>query len=330
MTTNKLRILAGDIGGTKTNLAVFTEGEMGAPLTQATFGSNNYVDLETMVADFLAGCGLDVQRAAFGVAGPVLHGRAKVTKLSWVVDQEAIRVRFHLASVVVVNDLVAMAHGIAALSGADFICLNQGVPDPTGPMAVIAPGTGLGEALMFWNGERYQTHGTEGGHCLFSPASREHLALATFLFERHGAVSFDFIASGRGLPVIYDFLKHQSGHHEPAWLAEAMGAGDPAPVITKAALDPKIANPLCLGALRILVELIAVEATNLALKSLSTGGLFIGGGIPPRIASIFGDVFMPIFTRQGPLRELLAAMPVYLITNPDTALLGAARLGETS
>jgi glucokinase len=326
MTTNKPFILAGDIGGTKTNLAVFAEGDLQRPLAQATFASSDHADLESMVSEFLAGSGLAVQRAAFGVAGPVLHGRAKITKLTWVVDQEGLRARFALTRVLVVNDLVATAHGIAALSKDDLICLNQGVPDRHGPMAIIAPGTGLGEALMFWDGARYQAHATEGGHSLFSPASRQHLALADFLFDRHGAVSFDFIASGRGLPLIYDFLKHQGVHEEPDWLAEALRAGDPSPVITKAALDPGSPNPLCLDALRLLVEIIAVECRNLAFKSLSTGGLFIGGGIPPRIASVFADHFLPSFIGQGPLQGLLAAMPVQLITNPQTALLGAALL----
>lgn len=327
MATNRPLILAGDIGGTKTNLAVFREGELQRPLAQATFASSDYADLEIMVGEFLAGSGLVVQRAAFGVAGPVLHGRAKITKLTWVVDQEVIRARFKLTEVIVVNDLVATAHGIAALTKDDLICLNRGEPDLHGPVAVIAPGTGLGEAMMFWDGARYQAHATEGGHGLFSPASRQHLALADFLFDRHGAVSFDLIASGRGLPLIYDFLKHQGAHQEPDWLAEALRAGDPSPVITKAALDPGAPNPLCLDALRLLVEIIAVECRNLAFKSLSTGGLFIGGGIPPRIAPVFNDHFLEAFLGQGVLRGLLAAMPVQLITNPQTALLGAARLG---
>ncbi|MDP2104649.1 MAG: glucokinase, partial [Desulfobulbaceae bacterium] len=189
-------------------------------------------------------------------------------------------------------------------------------------------GTGLGEAMMFWDGQRYQAYPTEGGHGLFSPATRQQLALAEFLFARgSGAETFDLLASGRGLPVIYDFLKQEGAHPEPDWLAQSLEAAiDPAPVITSAALSPVQRDPLCCATLRLLVEIIAVESANLALKTLSTGGFFIGGGIPPKIIPAFQEVFMTSFVRPGPMQPLLAAMPVHLVTNPETALLGAARL----
>lgn len=326
MSSREPLILAGDVGGTKTNLAVFAAGNPLQPLVEASFVSAAYVDLETMVAEFLAGCGLRVSRAAFGVAGPLVEGVAKVTKLSWLVDAASIKTAFHLSDVVVVNDLVATAHGIFSLPAGDLLCLNPGTPVEHGPLAVIAPGTGLGEAMLFWDGCRYQPQATEGGHALFSPANREQLALAAYLLERGGEVSFDLLASGRGLPLIYDFLKQQAVHEEPAWLSLALASGDPAPVITSAALDPITANPLCQASLRLFVEILAVEAANLALKALSTGGLFIGGGIPPRIIPVFRDVFVPAFVGQRLLAELLAAMPIHLISNPRTALLGAARL----
>ena len=326
MSTNKPLILAGDIGGTKTNLAIFADGDPVQPLAEATFYSTDYRDLETMIAEFLAGGGMAVDRAAFGVAGPVIDGRAKITKLPWLIDSEAIKAAFHLSEVVVVNDLVATAHGIVSLPDSELICLNQGVAVRHGPLAVIAPGTGLGEAMMFWDGQRYLPQATEGGHALFSPADRQQLALATFLFERVGAVTFDLLASGRGLPLIYDFLKQAGSHDEPAILAQAMASSDPAPVIVNAAMDLERANPLCLATVRLFVEILAVEAANLSLKALSTGGLFIGGGIPPRIVPVFRDVFVSAFVGQRSLRELLAAMPIHLVTNPKTALLGAARL----
>lgn len=326
MTIKESFILAGDIGGTKTNLAIYQGDALEAPLAEASFASGAYDDLETIVAEFFAGCGLTAQRAAFGVAGPVFAGRAKITKLSWLIDQEAIRARFGLASALVVNDLVATAHGLAALNDSNLICLQQGQAVPDGPLAVIAPGTGLGEAMMLWDGQRYQAHATEGGHGLFSPATRQQLALADFLFPTHGAVSFDLLASGRGLPLIYDFLKRAGGHEEPSWLAAALAAGDPAPVIAGAALDMAGANPLCLATLRLFVEILAVESANLALKALSTGGLFIGGGIPPRMVPVFQEFFVPAFVERGPLQEVLTSMPIHLVTNPKTALLGAARL----
>ena len=326
MAPKETLILAGDIGGTKTNLAVFADGHLAQPLAEASFVSKDYRDLETMITEFLATCGWAVGFAAFGVAGPVIDGRAKITKLPWIIDSEAIKREFQLLEVVVVNDLVATAHGAVSLPDSDLICLNQGMAVRHGPLAVIAAGTGLGEAMMFWDGQRYQPQATEGGHALFSPADQQQLALANFLFDRVGAVSFDLLASGRGLPLIYAFLKQGGQFEEQASVAQALASGDQAPVITNAAMDPEIADALCQATLRLFVEILAVEAANLALKALSTGGLFIGGGIPPRIIPIFRDVFVAAFVGQRSLRELLAAMPVQLISNPKTALFGAARL----
>ena len=320
-------VLAGDVGGTKTNLAVFTSELGRPPLAQASFVSREHAGLEEMAAKFLSGAGLKVQRAAFGVAGPVFDGRAQLTKLSWGVDARAIKKALGLEAVTVVNDLVATAGGIEVLNDADLLNLNPAArPVERGPRAVIAPGTGLGEAMMFWDGQRYRAQATEGGHALFSPASREQLALAEFLFPTQGAVSFDLLASGRGLPLLYEFIKERGGFPRSFWLDEA-GRDDLAPAITQAALDH--GNPLCLATLKLFVEILAVEARNLALKSLSTGGVFVGGGIPPRMPAIFRDAFRPAFVGpSGPMRELLAAMPVWLIANPHTALLGAARLAK--
>ena len=330
MESNTRLVLAGDVGGTKTELAIYQDGDCYEPLVRESFASASYCDLESMVREFLASKGLVVRRAAFGVAGPVLAGRAKITKLDWVVDRQQFLKTFELEEVAVVNDLVATAHGIAALPTTDLVTLNQGQRVEHGPLAVIAAGTGLGEALMFWDGHRYQACATEGGHAFFSPASREHLALASYLHDLYGPVSFDFLASGRGLPLIYDFLLTTGPYEAPAWLVAAMAVGDPSPAIARAALDPGGASPLCLAAVRILVELLAVESANLALKTLSTGGLYLGGGIPPKLAPLFEKHFMATFLGHRQLREILAAMPVYLIMNPQTALLGAARLAMAS
>lgn len=327
MMADVTRILAGDIGGTKTNLAIYVHGDITRPVAKESFVSRDYADLETMVAEFIDRYGLSVQKAAFGVAGPVLNGRAKITKLTWSVDTKSIKERFALTEVVVVNDLVATAYGIAGLPATDILCLNKGTPVINGPLAIIAPGTGLGEAMMFWDGHRYHAQPTEGGHGLFSPATPQQLALAEYLFGRGGkAETFDLVASGRGLPLIYDFLKQDGVHSEPVWLAQALlAADDPAPVITSAALQPD-PDLLCRDSLRLLVEIVAVESANLALKSLSTGGLFIGGGIPPKIISVFEEVFMASFVRAGAMQSVLATMPVSLVINPEAALLGAARL----
>jgi len=327
MLTNKPLILAGDIGGTKTNLAVFAAGNS-CPLAETTFPSMDYADLESMISAFLADKGLPVKRAAFGVAGPVIEGRAKITKLPWLIEAAAIKRAFALEEVVLVNDLVATGHGLACLPPGDLLCLQQGEAVIHGPLSVIAPGTGLGEAMLFWHEqEGYQPQATEGGQALFSPATQQQLALANFLFPSHGAVTYDLLSSGRGLPLIFAFLQAEGRYGPPpSWLVEALGSADPASLISQAALDALSPNPLCLASLRLFVEILAVESANLAFKALSTGGLYLAGGIPPRMVAVFAEVFVPAFIGQRPLGELLAAMPVHLVTNPKTALLGAARL----
>lgn len=319
-------ILAGDIGGTKTNLAVFADDNDQQAVAEASFRSLDYPNLESMIAAFLAGRGLAVRRAAFGVAGPVIEGRARITKLPWVIEAAAIQRAFALDEVVLVNDLVATGYGLACLPPGELLCLQEGQAVGHGPQAVIAPGTGLGEALLFWDGQGYRPQATEGGHALFSPANQQQLALANFLFAKHGSLPYDTLASGRGLPLLYAFLQEESHFQAPPGLTQAMAEGDPAPLISQAALAADSPDPLCLATLRLFVEILAVEAANLAFKALSTGGLYLAGGIPPRMIAVFQEFFVPAFIGQRPLADLLAAMPIHLVTNPKTALLGAARL----
>jgi glucokinase len=320
-------LLAGDIGGTKTNLAVFSaETGLRAPLAEATFPSADYPSLEALVREFLDQVDLKVDRASFGVAGPVAAGRAEITNLPWVMDGTQLQEVLNLSSVRLLNDLAAIAHAVPFLEPDDLHTLNVGQPVPAGTMAVIAPGTGLGEAFLTWGGSRYRPHASEGGHTDFAPTNPLEVELLRYLQDRFGHVSCERVCSGRGLPNIYAYLKDSGYADEPAWLAEQLAAADdPTPVIVNTALDEEKPCELCVATLNTFVSILGAEAGNLALKVLASGGVYLGGGIPPRILpALEQGRFMEAFQRKGRMSDLLARMPVHVILNPKVALLGAA------
>ena len=323
-------LLAGDVGGTKTNLAVFSsQAGPRAPLAEATFASEQYPSLEAMARDFLAQTGLRVERASFGVAGPVLAGRAEITNLSWVVDAAQLQAELGLSSVHLMNDLMAIAGAVPFLEADEVHCLSSGEPVIGGAMAVIAPGTGLGEAFLTWDGTAYRPHPSEGGHSDFAPADAVQEGLLRHLWQRWDHVSTERVCSGLGLPHIYRYLKETGHADEPAWLAEQLAASDdPTPVIVGAALDQTRPCPLCVATLDLFVSVLGAEAGNLALKVLATGGVYLGGGIPPRILpALVEGPFLAAFRRKGRLSDLLARIPVSVILTPRAALLGAALRG---
>jgi glucokinase len=318
-------LLAGDIGGTKTNLAVFSPDEgLRAPLAEATFPSGCYPSLEALVSEFLAQIDIKVERASFGVAGPVVAGRATTTNLPWEMDQGQLQAALNIPTVRLLNDLAAIAHAVPFLEPSDLHTLNKGQAVPNGTLAVIAPGTGLGEAFLTWDGSRYVTLPSEGGHADFAPTDPLQIGLLAYLLDRFDHVSFEQVCSGRGLPNIYAYLKDGGYAGEPGWLAEQLAtARDPNPVIVQAALSGK--SELCVATLDTFVSILAAEASNLALKVLATGGIYLGGGIPPRILpALEGPRFMRAFTNKGRFSDLLARVPVHVILNPKSALLGAA------
>jgi len=326
-------LLAGDIGGTKTNLAVFSsETGWRKPYAEATYPSGNYPDLESLVHEFLAQHDFPIERASFGVAGPVVAGHATITNLPWKMDEHQLQQVLHLSSVQLLNDLDAIAHSVPYLEAQDLHILNDGQKVSGGAIAVIAPGTGLGEAYLTWNGTQYQAHTSEGGHVDFAPANSFQLELLRYLMARFPHVSFERVCSGKGIPNIYDFLKDSGYAEEPQWLAEQLATTlDRSPIIVNNALDKDNACELCVATLNAFVSILASEAGNLALKVLSTGGVYIGGGIPPRILSylqqkhiVQGNFFMQAFTHKGRFTQLLTQMPVHIILNPKVALLGAA------
>jgi len=320
-------LLAGDIGGTKTNLGIYS-AEKGPrePMAEATFPSSKYPSLETLVSEFLAQVTLRVDCASFGVAGPVVKGQAKITNLPWVIEEAQLGKSLNLTSVRLLNDLEAIAYGVPLLEPGDLHTLNEGAPIPRGTLAVIAPGTGLGEAFLTWDGLRYRACPSEGGHADFGPNSPLEIDLLRYLHKKMGHVSYERICSGQGLPNVYAYLKETGYADEPVWLAEQLNSvDDPNPAIVSAALDTEKPCELCRATLGVFVSALGAEAGNLALKVMATGGVYLGGGIPPRmVPALEKGRFMESFTRKGRFSELVSRIPVHVILNPKIALIGAA------
>jgi len=325
-----VKLLAGDVGGTKTNLAVFdSEVSMHDPLQEASFRSAAYESLEALVQEFLDQSQESFERAAFGVAGPVVGGIARITNLPWVMEEHHLERVLGIERVRLMNDLAAIAYAVPHLTPDDLITLNEGRPDPGGAIAVIAPGTGLGEAFCTVADTHYVAHPSEGGHADFAPTNDVEIALLGYLIDHFDHVSYERICSGMGLPNIYRFFKETGRYAEPSWLAERLAeADDPTPLIVEAALDENLDCPLCQATLEIFVSVLGAEAGNMALKVLATGGVYLGGGIPPRILpALKSGLFLDAFLRKGRLSHLLAPIPVHVIMNPKAPLLGAAHRG---
>jgi glucokinase len=319
-------LLAGDVGGTKTDLAVFSpEKGLRAPLAKQEFHSASYRGLDVMAREFLNRVKLPVEYACFDVAGPVVGGEARLTNLPWVLQESALRDALQLKSVRLINDLLAIANAVPHLEPADVHTLSAGTPVPGGAIAVIAPGTGLGEAFLTWNGSRYRAHASEGGHASFAPSSPTEIELLRYLQERFDHVSFERVCSGIGIPNICDALAASGAAAEdPEIAAQLAVAEDRTPILIDTALDPNSPSKLCALTLETFVAILGSETGNLALKVLATGGVYLGGGIPPRILpALERGGFMQAFQRKGRLSELLASVPVHVIVSP-VALLGAA------
>jgi glucokinase len=317
-------ILAGDIGGTKTRLALFDLlGDRLHCLAEEKYASRSCASLLEVVSAFVGKHRLRVKAACFGVAGPVRHGRAQATNLPWVVDAVELGQELGLARAGLINDLEANAHGLAALPPEDLLVLNPGEGEAVGNAAIISAGTGLGEAGLFWDGTRHLPFASEGGHTDFAPSNDLQSELLGYLRVRFGHASWERVLSGPGLVNIYEFLRDSARGEEPIWLKESLHGPDPAAAITKAALNQT--SDLCEQALNLFVALYGAEAGNLALKLMATGGVFIGGGIAPKILPRLKDgTFMQTFVSKGRLQPFLEAICVRVVLNDRTALLGAA------
>jgi len=319
-----MRVLSGDIGGTKTRLAVIAvNGNSTNIELERNYSSGDYGIFEDMLENFLQGIDRP-KRATFGIAGPVNGRVAKTTNLPWLIDSNAISKRFALDNCTLINDLEATAYGLPALGANDLMILHKGTRhDPSGNAAVIAAGTGLGEAGLFWDGKAFCPFATEGGHASFSPGNELEVELLKHLQQSHAHVSWERIVSGPGLVCLHEFLCHYRNKPVPADLHKSMKQGDPAAVISEAALDGK--DALCVEALEWFVRLYGAEAGNLALKVMSRAGIYLGGGIAPKILPFLkSGSFLEAFFNKGRMRPLLEAMPIKVILNDRAALLGSA------
>ena len=313
--------LAGDIGGTNTRLAVIeVEGVRVNILRTATYQSSAYPTFAALLEEFLGGTTAPLH-AAFGVAGPVRGRAVQATNLPWHIDADALQQHFGFARCTLLNDLEATAQGIAALGESALLSLQAGAPNACGNAAVIAAGTGLGEAGLFWDGQRHHPFATEGGHSSFSPGNELESALLHHLQQQYAHVSWERVVSGMGIESLHEFLRVYRGSVTPAWLAEQMRAGDAAAAIAGAAATDEI----CAETMACFVRLYGAEAGNLALKLNSSGGLYLGGGIAPKILPLLqSGAFLAAFLAKGRMRHLLEAMPVRVILDDRAALFGAA------
>jgi glucokinase len=340
-------ILAGDIGGTKINLALYDwdKGRVD-PIREDTVWTADYESLEEVLTEFLEeqpesdsdetlediddsstkspSIESPLTAACFGVAGPVLNNTCRTTNIPWTIDGDKLAELFHIPQVRLLNDLEATGYGLQLLRPDEIEDLNPDAPSPPpdGTRALIAAGTGLGESLILWTGKDYQIYPSEGGHADFAPNNDLEIELLRYLRTSYLHVSYERVLSGPGLHHIYQFLR-DTQKNEQTWFAEKLPTGDPATLIAQAGLEGK--PDICKNALQLFVSIYGAEAGNMALKTLAMGGVYIGGGIAPKILpALQNGTFMKSFLAKGRYKRLLGKIPVRVILNPHTALLGAA------
>ena len=323
-------ILAGDVGGTKVDLALynFEHGRL-THVREQRFPAREYAGLEDIVRKFLIESGdPEVTAACFGVPGPVRGGRLKLTNLPWVLDSRELSLSLKIEHLFLINDLEANGYGIPELSPEQIFELSAGAPGSVGNRALVSAGTGLGKAILVWNGKLHIPMASEGGHCDFSARNEIEIDLLRYLQRTmKGRVSFERVVSGLGMRNIYAFLRDEKGLEEPDWLKELMLHNDPNVILTRLAEEGT--NELCVRTLEMFVSSYGAEAGNLALKVLSVGGMYLGGGIAPQILKKLRDgTFMKAFTDKGRLSDLLIQMPVRVILESRCALMGAAAYAD--
>ncbi len=319
-------VLAGDIGGTKTTLALF--GSAGDLLREKTYQNNLFSSLQEVISTFLGDLDGMVVQACFGVAGPVHDNRVRMTNLDWAIDGRKLADHFAIDRVMLVNDLVATTAGAVLLPAESLVTINVGRPVAGGTIGVLAPGTGLGQSFAIPINNRLHPFPSEGGHCSFAPRNQEQIELLEFMLKKRPHVSVEQVCSGMAIPDLYAYVT--TCCPEPEWINKMLAeTDDQTPIIVNAANESLTGGAACEPAvktLQLFVEILAAEAANLALKVLATGGIYLGGGMPPRMLSFFDQKrFMRIFCR-GVYREMLADIPVHIVRDPKTALIGAREI----
>lgn len=326
-------ILAGDVGGTKVHLALynFEEGTLRV-VREQKFPAAEYASLDLVVQEFLREHDEErkqIVAACFGCPGPVREGRLKLTNLPWTLDSHDLALSLGIQHIFLINDLEANGYGIPELRAESICTLHVADTSAVGHRGLVSAGTGLGEAMLIWDGaHRHTPVASEGGHCDFAARSDREIRLLEYLRKTlNGRVSFERVVSGIGIKNIYAFLRDAEKMEEPAWLRERLAAEDPNAVIGQCAEDGS--SPICYETMHMFVGAYGAEAGNLALKVLSSGGMYLGGGIAPKILKILRDgTFSEAFLDKGRMRPLLEAMPVRVILDETCALLGAAAYAE--
>ena len=325
-------LIAGDVGGTKTDLAIFSN-EAGplVPLAQTRVPSADFPSLQAIVKEFLAKEKKPVDHACFAVAGPVIGGRVKATNLPWVIDENSLAQELNInrQSVHLMNDLEAIAHAVPILRPSDVETINVGEPVAKGAIGVIAPGTGLGESFLTWEGSRYLPHSSEGGHADFAPTTQRQIGLLEYMLKKFDHVSFEHVCSGIGIPNIYDYLREvEQIPQEPDVRALIDAAPNRTAAISAHALGGDAhRSKLCVETIDTFVSILAAEAANVAVKVLATGGVYIAGGVAVHtLAALKQPVFMQSFKRKGRFSEMMARSPIHVIVSP-AGLAGAAAYG---
>jgi glucokinase len=324
-------LIAGDTGGTKTELAIFSnEGGPHSPLAQVKVHSADYPSLEAIVKEFLAKVDKPVDRACFAVPGPVIGGRVKTTNLPWMIEDISLarELNLNIKSVYLINDLEAVARAVPILRPSDVVTINRGESVPRGAIAVIAPGTGLGESFLTWDGSRHLAHSSEGGHADFAPTDERQIRLLQYMLKKFDHVSFEHVCSGIGIPLLYDYLRDVERIPETPEVAERIASSsDPSVAIINQALSSANASKLCADTIDLFVSILANEAANLALKVLATGGVYVAGGVVVHtLEALQTPGFMQSFKRKGRFAELMARIPIHAVVS-QAALAGAAAYG---
>ncbi len=315
-----MAILAGDIGGTKSRLILTKDNKV---ILKQKFYNRYYTTFSEVLKDLLIGNKLKINRACFGIAGPIFHNRCEATNLPWVIDGATVSREFNIHFVKLINDMEANAYGIPCLKESGLIVLNTGKKGSEGNAALISAGTGLGEAGLFWDGKHHHPFASEGSHVDFAPRNEMEVQLWWYLKNKYGHVSYEWVISGMGISNLYRFLIDKGLEKKsPAIEQVYKEGGDPPKVISEKALKGE--DRACVRVMEWFVSLYASEAGNLALKYLCKGGVFLGGGIAPKTLHFFKkDIFMKAFADKGRFHDMLLSFPVKIILNDDTALLGA-------